>query len=77
MTTAILYTSETCSPCKRVKDFLDTNNIPYETKTVDEAIKAGFRSVPILQMFGLTSIGYNNEELNTLKKLYKETINAN
>lgn len=43
----ILYSKEDCQPCKAVKRWLDSKGAEYEVRGPDEAIAAGYRSVPV------------------------------
>lgn len=50
----IIYTGENCNHCKIVKNFMNTNNIKYEEKNIEneeykeEIVSKGFMSIPVL-----------------------------
>jgi glutaredoxin len=65
----VLYSSPTCAPCREVKKWLQANNIPYTEKGVEEAIKDGFSSVPILVHRGQT---YKGPTVQQLREIFPE-----
>lgn len=58
-----LYSKEDCQPCKAVKRWLQENNVPYNELGPEEAIKAGFRSVPVLVYRNETIFGFDTPKL--------------
>jgi glutaredoxin-like YruB-family protein len=66
-----VYSTPTCPICKRVKQFLDDNQVPYKnidvtaSKTdLDEMIqKTGQLSVPVTDIDGDLILGYDEKKL--------------
>ena len=67
----LVYSTPTCPHCKRVKQFLDESGIPYESIDVasdkgarDEMVKkSGQMSVPVVEIDGVTTVGFNEASL--------------
>ncbi len=66
-----VYSTPTCPWCKRTKQFLDENKIPYQNFDVasdkaarDEMVsKTGQLSVPVVDINGDISVGFNEKWL--------------
>ena len=59
----IIYTAEGCQPCIAVKRWMDCNNVPYETRGPEDAVAAGYRSVPVVEYRGHVIHGFNTSQL--------------
>ncbi len=72
MKKVIVYTSYRCPFCKKVKDYLDSKNVPYEdydvSKNRDKAEemlkKTGKQLVPILDIEGEYIMGFDQEKID-------------
>lgn len=62
----ILYSKSGCGPCVVVKKWLQANNVPYVERGPQEAMDAGYRSVPIVEYRGQVCIGFNEEKLKEM-----------
>lgn len=62
----IVYSSETCQPCKELKAWLTANNIPFTEASVGDAITKGYRSVPVLEHRGEVVFGFNKTKLKEM-----------
>jgi len=66
-----VYSTPTCPWCKKVKQFLDTNNVKYEDLNVveDKAAREEMinithqMAVPTISIDGEYVVGYNEKEL--------------
>ncbi len=66
-----VYSTPTCPWCKKAKQFLEDSSIPYENIDVasnkagrDEMIaKTGQIAVPVVEIDGETSVGYDEKWL--------------
>ncbi len=66
-----VYSTPTCPWCKRTKQFLDENKIPYQNIDVasdkaarDEMVsKTGQLSVPVIDIDGDTKVGFDEKWL--------------
>lgn len=70
-----IYTTSVCLWCKKTKDFLKENKIPYiekdATKTVNQKEmikKSGQIGVPVLDINGTIIVGYAPDEIMKLIK---------
>lgn len=70
---AIVYTSTTCTYCKQVKAFLDSQNIAYEERNIDEnqayfdeLSKMGMMSVPVTVIGSKQVLGFNPARIQKL-----------
>ena len=71
MNNIILYTKPNCGPCAAVKRYLQVNGIPYTELGPQEAIEAGYKSVPVLLAAGHKAVfGFNLPELNDFRDFY-------
>ena len=70
MTEVVVYTKENCGPCSMVKRWLDNNDIEYTTKTAQDALDKGYRSVPVTEYGPFTAIGFNPRKLFQIKENY-------
>ena len=72
-----VYSTPTCPWCKRTKQFLDDNKVPYQSLDVaadkaarDEMIaKTGQLSVPVIDIDGELSVGFDEKWLKGKLKL--------
>lgn len=77
MEKVIVYSTETCPWCNKVKEFLKENKVSFTNKDVsenqknaDEMIeKSGQRGVPVTDIGGEIIIGFNEEKLKKTLKL--------
>ena len=74
MTGVVVYTKENCGPCITVKRWLDDNNIEYTTKTAQDAIDKGYRSVPVTEYGPFIVTGFNPQKLIQIKENYFGTV---
>ena len=66
-----VYSTPTCPWCRRTKQFLDENKIPYQSFDVasdkaarDEMVsKSGQLGVPVIEINGGISVGFNEKWL--------------
>ena len=70
MTEVVVYTKENCGPCSMVKRWLEDNNIKYITKTAQDAVDKGYRSVPVTEYGPFTVYGFNPKKLIQIKENY-------
>ena len=70
MTEVLVYTKEGCGPCSVVKRWLDDNGIAYTTKTAQDAVDKGYRSVPVTEYGPFTVYGFNPKKLIQIKENY-------
>jgi len=79
MTKLTIYTTPTCPWCKKTKEFLKENKIPYTEKNVTisknqkEMIeKSNQTGVPVLNIDGKIIVGYDPDEILELVKKGKK-----
>lgn len=69
----VIYTNgASCKGCVEMKKWLNENNVPYEELGIQEAIDAGYRSVPVLEYRGEVVIGFNAETKKRLEGMFPE-----
>ncbi|MGM0441693.1 MAG: glutaredoxin family protein [Elusimicrobiota bacterium] len=69
-----VYTTPTCPHCRRLKKFLDENNIEYQNfnvgdnkeKAQEMIDKSGQMGVPVIDMDGQIIIGFNKDKIKEL-----------
>ncbi len=74
-----VYSTPTCPWCKKAKQFLQSNNIPFQNLDVasdkaarDEMIKkTGQLAVPVVEIDGETTVGYDENWLRQKLGLVK------
>lgn len=74
MKNVIVYSSPLCPWCTKVKDYLDSKNVPYEAYNVakdrDKAMemvdKSGQQGVPVLDIDGEIIIGFDKSSIDEL-----------
>ena len=66
----VVYTKENCGPCNTVKRWLDNNDIDYTTKTAQDAVDKGYRSVPVTEYGPFTVYGFNPKKMIEIKEIY-------
>lgn len=72
-----IYTTPTCVYCKMTKEFFKEHNITYEEKDVannpamaEEMIKkSGQMGVPVIDIDGEITVGFDKERLSELLRL--------
>ncbi len=77
MATVTIYTTPTCVYCKMTKEFFKEHNIDYEEKdvSVDEQArnemveKSGQLGVPVIDIDGKITVGFDEHGLSELLKL--------
>ena len=74
MTEVLVYTKEGCGPCSVVKRWLDDNGIVYTTKTAQDAVDKGYRSVPVTEYGPFIVTGFNLQKLTQIKENYFGTV---
>lgn len=73
----IVYTSDACKFCDKVKDFLKSNNVQFEERnakddpryTKEVFAKSGGYGVPVTDVDGVIIIGFNVKKLKEALKL--------
>lgn len=73
----IVYTTETCPWCTKVKDFLKENKVKFTEKDVGSDINAAKeminkscqQGVPVIDINGKIVIGFNEEKIKELLKI--------
>ena len=69
MSYPILYTAHGCGPCIAVKRWLQANNIPYTELGTEDAIKAGYNSVTVVEYRDHVIHGF---DIKKLKEAFPE-----
>lgn len=77
MAKVIVYSTQTCPWCVRVKDFLKENNVEFEDINVGEnqekaqemVQKSGQTGVPVIDIDGQIIIGFNEAKIRELLNL--------
>ncbi|RNB87255.1 glutaredoxin family protein [Brevibacillus fluminis] len=71
--TAIVYTSSTCTYCKQVKTFLESQCIAFEERNIDEnqayfdeLSRMGMMSVPVTVIGSKQVLGFNPARIQKL-----------
>jgi len=72
-----VYTTPTCSWCRAVKNYLNTNNISFEEidvaadmKKAQELFdKSGQYGVPVLDIDGIIVVGFDRAQIDSLLNL--------
>lgn len=74
MAKVIVYSTDMCPWCHRVKDFLEENNIKYKDfnvakdkeKAMEMIEKSGQTGVPVIEIDGAIVIGFNEQLIKDL-----------
>ena len=68
-----IYSTKTCTYCKKAKDYFDSKGLEYEVKMVDEnpeymneLTEMGFMSVPVIVMNDQIIKGFNKDVIEHL-----------
>ncbi len=77
MAKVIVYSTKTCPWCKKTKEFLKTNKIPFTNKDVgsskknaQEMIKkSGQQGVPVVDIGGKMIVGFNEGKIKSALKI--------
>lgn len=77
MAKIIVYSTEFCPWCVKLKEFLERNKVTYEMRMVDQNSKyaaeleekSGQMGVPVTDVDGTIVIGYNEAALRKALKL--------
>jgi glutaredoxin len=77
MAKIIVYSTEFCPWCVKLKEFLERNKMKYEMRMVDQnpkyaaelEEKSGQMGVPVIDVDGIVIIGYNEAALRKALKL--------
>ena len=77
MVKVIIYTTPTCVYCKMTKEFFEKNSVVYEEKDIstdekarDEMVeKSGQLGVPVIDIDGKITVGFDEVGLKELLKL--------
>lgn len=72
--TVIVYSTPTCAWCKKLKEFLDENNIEYIDMDVSSnpdaaqemILKSGQIGVPVVDVDGNIVVGFDKDKLKKL-----------
>lgn len=69
----IVYTSNTCGYCHRLKDYLKDRHIPYTEKNIStdttarrELVEKGYMGVPIVLAGDETIVGFDKAKLDEI-----------
>lgn len=70
----IIYSTNTCPWCTKVKDYLDNKNVAYEAfdvgadreKAMEMIRKSGQQGVPVLDIEGEIIVGFNQAKIDQL-----------
>lgn len=74
MKKVIVYSTSTCPWCTKVKDYLDSKDVPYEAHDVgkdrDKAMemvkKSGQQGVPVIDIEGDIVVGFDQNNIDRL-----------
>ena len=73
MAKVIIFTTPTCTYCKKAKAYMNENNIEYVEKDVtkdsearEELMQKGYRGVPIIRIDGEDVIGFDQQRIMEL-----------
>lgn len=74
-----VYSSDNCGYCTRLKNYLDSKNISYETVDVDESEDNAYElirltnqsSIPVTLIDEQTIIGFDREKIDKALENYK------
>jgi len=77
MPKVIVYSTQSCPWCAKVKEFFKENKIKFENKDVGEnraaakemIIKSSQRGVPVIDVNGKIIVGFDEDELRRALKL--------
>lgn len=77
MKKVLIYSTSTWPWCTKVKDYLDSKNVPYEDydvasnreKAAEMVNKSGQQGVPVLDIDGDIVVGFDQGKINTLLDL--------
>ncbi|MBC8591183.1 glutaredoxin domain-containing protein [Wansuia hejianensis] len=77
MNSIIVYSTNTCPWCTRVKDYLKSRNVSFieydvskdYNKAMEMVDKSGQKGVPVLDINGSIVIGFNPDRINKLLRL--------
>lgn len=77
MKKVIVYSTNTCPWCTKVKDYLDQNNVEYESfdvskereKAMEMIQKSGQQGVPVIDIDGKLVVGFNQKKLDEYLEL--------
>ncbi len=77
MKKVIVYSTNTCPWCTKVKDYLDKNNVDYEAfdvasdreKATEMVNKSGQQGVPVIDIDGQIVVGFNQKKLDEYLEL--------
>ncbi len=72
-----VYSTPTCPWCTKVKDYLDQNNVEYESfdvskereKAMEMIQKSGQQGVPVIDIDGKIVVGFNQKKLDEYLEL--------
>lgn len=68
-TIPVIYTAPGCGPCVATKRWMQSNNIIYTELGPEDAIKAGYKSVPVIEYRGNVIQGF---DIKKLKEVFPE-----
>ncbi len=73
MAKVIIFTTPTCTYCKKAKAYMNENNIEYVEKDVtkdsearEELMQKGYRGVPIIRIDGEDVVGFDQQRIMEL-----------
>jgi arsenate reductase-like glutaredoxin family protein len=67
-----IYTLPTCSACKLLTRYLDSNNIKYEEIDADEGLPEGKKGIPLIEKDGVYLEGFNKDKVDKLLGIKQE-----
>lgn len=68
----IVYSGDGCPSCNNLKMWLQSNNIPYEEKGIEDAREKGYRSIPVVEYRGEVIKGFTTESKKRLMEIFPE-----
>ncbi len=73
MANVTIFTTPTCTYCKKAKAYMNENNIEYVEKDVTkdaearmELMQKGYRGVPIIRIDGEDIVGFDQQRIQEL-----------
>jgi glutaredoxin-like YruB-family protein len=74
MKKVLVYSTPTCPWCTKVKDYLDSKDVPYEhydvsqdrDKAMEMVKKSGQQGVPVLDIEGEIVVGFDQNKINEI-----------
>ena len=68
----VIYSGPGCPSCNNLKMWMQSNNIPYDEKCIEEAIAKGYRSIPVVEYRGEVIHGFTEQTKKRLAEIFPE-----